>query len=89
MAGLACGLASQIALPDMARGMAAPRSTTARPRTAARLLLPNGLVAPRDRASGVAGLDRAAPGPTATTPGRGGPPRARPRRGLHEAPTEP
>jgi diaminopropionate ammonia-lyase len=57
MAGLACGLASQVALPDMARGMAAFCAIDDRAaEDAVRLLLRDGLECGETGASGVAGL---------------------------------
>jgi diaminopropionate ammonia-lyase len=57
MAGLACGLASQLALPDIARGMAAFCAIDDRAaETAVRLLLRDGLACGETGASGVAGL---------------------------------
>jgi diaminopropionate ammonia-lyase len=57
MAGLNCGLASRVALPDMARGIAAFCAIDDRPVEAAvRMLLDDGLTCGETGASGVAGL---------------------------------
>jgi diaminopropionate ammonia-lyase len=57
MAGLNCGLASQVALPDMARGIAAFCAIDDRAaETAVRMLLDDGLACGETGASGVAGL---------------------------------
>ncbi|MEA2219976.1 MAG: diaminopropionate ammonia-lyase [Solirubrobacteraceae bacterium] len=57
MAGLSCGLASQVALPDMARGIAAFCAIDDRAaERAVRMLLANGLACGETGASGVAGL---------------------------------
>ncbi len=57
MAGLNCGLASQVALPDMARGIAAFCAIDDRAVEAAvRMLLADGLACGETGASGVAGL---------------------------------
>jgi diaminopropionate ammonia-lyase len=57
MVGLSCGLVSQIALPDMARGMRAFCAIDDRAvETAVRLLLSDGLECGETGASGVAGL---------------------------------
>lgn len=57
MAGLNCGLASQVALPDMARGIAAFCAIDDRAvRHAVRLLFADGLSCGETGASGVAGL---------------------------------
>ena len=57
MAGLACGLASQVALPDMARGICAFCAIDDRAaEDAVRLLLRDGLEWGETGASGVAGL---------------------------------
>ena len=91
MAGLNCGLASRIALPDMAGGMAAFCAIDDRAvEDAVRMLLDDGLACGETGASGVAGSSRcASAGPT--TPGSGsawrrGPPRWRL---CTEAPTDP
>jgi len=57
MAGLSCGLASQVALPDMARGIAAFCAIDDRAAArAVRMLLADGLECGETGASGVAGL---------------------------------
>jgi diaminopropionate ammonia-lyase len=57
MAGLSCGLASQVALPDMARGIAAFCAIDDRAaERAVRILLADGLACGETGASGVAGL---------------------------------
>jgi diaminopropionate ammonia-lyase len=57
MVGLSCGLASRVALPDMARGIAAFCAIDDRAVEAAvRMLLDDGLACGETGASGVAGL---------------------------------
>ena len=79
--GLNCGLASRVALPDMAGGIAAFCAIDDRAvEEAVRLLLADGLACGETGASGVAGPDRAARALAAATRGSASAcPRSRPR----------